>query len=104
LFKYIFKLKDGYCKIEEWCAYEEPEAIYKGKTGEFLGMKEVKSGKYIVWTTYDKEADVLYINFKKPSHADDSEITENDIIIRYEKEEPVGITILNASKRKEIKL
>lgn len=57
-----------------------------------------------IWTTYDKEADVLYINFKKPSHADDSEITEDDIIIRYEKEEPVGITILNASKRKGIKL
>ncbi|MEO0294376.1 MAG: DUF2283 domain-containing protein [candidate division WOR-3 bacterium] len=57
-----------------------------------------------IWTTYDKEADVLYINFKKPSHADDSEITEDDIIIRYEKEEPVGITILNTSKRKGIKL
>jgi len=22
-----------------------------------------------IWTSYDKEADVLYINFKKPSHA-----------------------------------
>ena len=53
-----------------------------------------------VWTTYDKEADVLYINFKKPSHADDSELTNDDIIIRYEKREIVGITILNASKRK----
>ncbi|HUX97966.1 MAG TPA: DUF2283 domain-containing protein [Candidatus Deferrimicrobium sp.] len=53
-----------------------------------------------IWTTYDKEADVLYINFKKPSHADDSELTENDIIIRYEKKEIIGITVLNASKRK----
>ena len=52
-----------------------------------------------MWTTYDKEADVLYVNFKKPSHADDSELTDDDIIIRYEKEEIVGITILNASKR-----
>jgi len=25
-----------------------------------------------IWTFYDKGADVLYINFKKPSHADDS--------------------------------
>ena len=24
-----------------------------------------------IWTSYDKEVDVLYINFKKPSHADD---------------------------------
>ena len=53
-----------------------------------------------VWTAYDEEADVLYINFKKPSHADDSKLTEDDVILRYEKEEIVGITIPNASKRK----
>ncbi len=53
-----------------------------------------------IWTAYDKEADVLYINFKKPSHADDSELTDEDVIIRYEKGEVVGITILNASKRR----
>jgi len=52
-----------------------------------------------IWVTYDREADVLYINFKKPSHADDSELTDDDIIIRYEREEMVGITILNANKR-----
>jgi uncharacterized protein YuzE len=53
-----------------------------------------------IWVAYDEEADVLYVNFKKPSHADDSELTDDDIIIRYEKEQVVGITILNASKRK----
>ncbi|PKP55905.1 hypothetical protein CVT91_14325 [Candidatus Atribacteria bacterium HGW-Atribacteria-1] len=53
-----------------------------------------------IWTSYDKEADVLYINFKKPSHADDSELTDDDIIIRYEKGEIVGVTILNVSRRK----
>jgi hypothetical protein len=47
-----------------------------------------------IWTSYDKEADVLYINFKKPSHADDSELTDDDVIIRYEKGDIVGITIL----------
>ncbi len=52
-----------------------------------------------IWTSYDKEADVLYISFKKPSHADDSEITDDNIIIRYEGEEVVGITVLDASKR-----
>ncbi len=52
-----------------------------------------------VWSSYDKEVDVLYLNFKKPSHADDSELTEDDLIIRYEKGEIVGITVLNASKR-----
>ena len=53
-----------------------------------------------IWTTYDKDAYVLYINFKKPSHADDSELTDDDVIIRYEKGEVVGMTILNASERK----
>jgi uncharacterized protein YuzE len=47
----------------------------------------------------DEEADVLYVNFKKPSHADDSELTDDDIIIRYENEQVVGMTILNASHR-----
>ena len=53
-----------------------------------------------IWTSYDKEADVLYINFKKPSHADDSEFTDDDRIIRYEKGEIIGITVLNASRMK----
>jgi uncharacterized protein YuzE len=52
-----------------------------------------------IWYSYDEEADVLYLNFKKPSLADDSEMTDDDVIIRYEKGEIIGITILNASKR-----
>lgn len=52
-----------------------------------------------MWYSYDEEADVLYLNFKKPSHADDSELTDDNIIIRYEKGEIVGITVLHASKR-----
>jgi uncharacterized protein YuzE len=54
-----------------------------------------------IWYTYDEEADVLYLNFKKPSHADDSELTDDDIIIRSEEGEVVGITILHASKRRK---
>ncbi len=53
-----------------------------------------------VWIDYDEEADVLYINFKKPSHVDDSELTDEDIIIRFEKGEIIGLTVLHASKRK----
>lgn len=52
-----------------------------------------------LWSSYDGEADVLYINFKRPSHATDSEMTENDVIIRYEGEEVIGLTVLHASKR-----
>lgn len=52
-----------------------------------------------IWSSYDNETDVLYLHFKKPNHADDSVMTDDEIIIRYENNEIVGITILNASKR-----
>jgi len=53
-----------------------------------------------IWYSYDEEADVLYLNFKKPSHADDSILTDDDVIIRYENGEIIGVTVLHASKRK----
>ena len=52
-----------------------------------------------IWSSYDEEADVLYLNFKKPSHADDSVLTDDDVIIRYENGEIIGITVLHASER-----
>lgn len=52
-----------------------------------------------VWANYDEEADVLYLHFKKPNHADHSEMTEDDMIIRYENEEIIGVTVLNVSKK-----
>jgi len=48
---------------------------------------------------YDKEADVLYLSFKHPQQATDSEILPNDLIVNYRKDEVVGVTILNAKKR-----
>jgi len=51
-----------------------------------------------IWFSYDEEADVLYVNFKKPSHADDSELLDNGVIVRYEGDEVIGMTIMNASK------
>jgi uncharacterized protein YuzE len=54
---------------------------------------------HYLWSSYDAGADVLYINFKKPSVATDSELTDDDVIIRYEGEEVIGLTILHASKR-----
>ena len=53
-----------------------------------------------VWSSYDAEADVLYLNFRKPSRATDSELTDDDIIVRYEGEDVVGLTILHASTRR----
>ncbi len=52
-----------------------------------------------VWSSYDSETDVLYLHFKKPNTADNSEMTEDEIIVRYENEEIIGMTILNASQR-----
>jgi uncharacterized protein YuzE len=52
-----------------------------------------------LWSHYDREGDVLYLHFTKPNRADDSEMTDDDIIIRYEKGEVIGLTILNVSKR-----
>lgn len=52
-----------------------------------------------IWLSYEPESDTLYINFKKPSHATDSEITDDDIIIRYEGEEIIGYTVLHVSER-----
>ena len=52
-----------------------------------------------LWSSYDEEADTLYINFKKPSRATDSELTDDDVLIRYEGDEVIGITILHATQR-----
>ena len=52
-----------------------------------------------LWSSYDSEADVLYINFKKPSVATDGEMTDDDVIIRYEGQEIIGFTVLHVSKR-----
>lgn len=61
-------------------------------------VKEAPQGN--IWLAYDAEADVLYVNFQQPSVATDSELTSDDIIIRYgEREEIVGYTILHASRR-----
>jgi len=51
------------------------------------------------WTAYDAKADILYINFHQPSlPADDSELTDNDVIIRYQGDKIIGLSILNVSK------
>ena len=60
-------------------------------------LKQTPGG--YLWSSYDAEADVLYINFTKPARATDSEITNDDVIIRYDGNEIIGLTILHASQR-----
>lgn len=73
-----------------------------------MGTEEIKEISGIIpyflkhktlWSNYDEQADVLYLHFKKPNNADNSEMTEDEIIIRYEGDEVIGVTIMNASKR-----
>lgn len=58
-----------------------------------------QSPHHAVWLTYDKEVDTLYVNFRKPSYATESELTDEDVIIRLEGETVIGFTVLHASKR-----
>lgn len=53
----------------------------------------------VMSTHYDAEADVLYVTFKQDGVATESELRDNDIIVRYENEEVIGLTILRASQR-----
>lgn len=52
-----------------------------------------------VWLDYDKEADVLYISFRRPQRAAKTIEVDDDILIRRDGREIVGLTILNASSR-----
>lgn len=52
-----------------------------------------------IWTDYDAEVDTLYIHFKKPNNATYTEMTDDDVLIRYENDEVIGLTILHASHR-----
>lgn len=48
---------------------------------------------------YDKEADVLYLSFRKPQNATKTIEGDDDILIRTDGDEIVGLTILNAGSR-----
>ncbi len=48
-----------------------------------------------IWIDYDKEVDTMYISFRKPQKATDSELEDN-MIFHYDGKELVGITIINA--------
>jgi len=48
---------------------------------------------------YDPEADVLYISFRRPQKATNTQIRDDGILLRYAASELVGITVLDASTR-----
>jgi len=73
---------------------------FNSKISDYLNMlNAIKTlPQKDTWTFYDVEVDVLYINFHQPAlTADDSELTEDGILIRYQNDEIIGLTILNVS-------
>lgn len=61
--------------------------------------KELRPFQCSPRSSYDEDADVLYIHFREPMPATDSELTDDDLILRYDGDELIGITVLHASQR-----
>jgi len=59
-------------------------------------LKLFSIGRRKLWVDYDKEADVLYVNFDEPQKADNAR-EEKGVITRTRKGKIVGLTVLNAS-------
>lgn len=77
-------------------------ALTQVNVGSYLNiakaLQTVEQRPY--WMMFDAEADVLYINFQQPAvAATDSEVTDDNIVIRYADQEVVGLTILSVSQR-----
>ena len=75
------------------------------KAGDFAGrcvalaMEMLKLPARQMWLDYDKEADVLYVSLRKPQRATDTAELTDDILVRKDGEDIVGLTILNASRK-----
>lgn len=61
------------------------------------GFLKIPAKRY--WVDFDEEADVLYISFRKPQRATDSEMRDDGVIVRKDGSEIVGLAILEASQR-----
>jgi len=75
------------------------------RTGDFasrcvaLAMEMLKLSAQHMWLDYDKEADVLYVSFRKPQRASETMELGDDILVRKDGKDIVGLTILNASSK-----
>ena len=61
-------------------------------------LRLARLGDSKLWIDYDKEVDVLYVNFGRPQKADDSYQDKDNIIRRMKKDKIIGLTILHASR------
>lgn len=77
------------------------EAMSYVKLAEAVSQAVVGSGLPLLRASYDPVGDVLYVHFsEEPVAADNSEFVDDDTVVRYRGGKVVGVTILNASKRK----
>ena len=56
-------------------------------------------GKKRLWMDYDEEAAVLYLSFRRPQKATESDMRDDGILVHYRGKEVVGLTFLDASTR-----
>ena len=52
-----------------------------------------------MWLNYDAEVDVLYVHLTEKPVSTHSEMSDEGIILDYQNEELVGLTVLDASQR-----
>jgi len=83
------------------------EALMAKETDNFIGQcvniasDILRMSARQIWIDYDKEADVLYMSFRKPQRATETVELEEDMLLRKDGETIVGLTILNASNRRK---
>jgi uncharacterized protein YuzE len=63
-------------------------------TANFIKLPQTK-----MWLDYDVEADVLYLHFEEKPTSTHSEMREDGIILDYQDDLLVGLTVLEASQR-----
>jgi uncharacterized protein YuzE len=68
-----------------------------------LAMEMAKLSAHQMCLDYDKEADVLCVSFRKPQRATDAIEWNNNLLVREDGKDVVGLTIMNASTEWHIK-
>lgn len=71
-----------------------------------MSKENVKSKRYVlanvekIWFEYDQQNDILYINFGLDvEDADESFLTEDNIVVRIKNNMVVGLTVFDFMKR-----
>jgi len=83
--------------------YMATEVVEEKNIGYLLKAIDnlIKFPKTRMWLDHDVEADVLYIHFEENPGSNHSEMRDDGIILDYKDDSLVGLTILEASKRKK---